>query len=208
MEARRKVRKGHAYHERVIILYTVFFQQTKRMLRCGPGRSYVALGVVSGEFLVSASSFSTVIITFSTWSRKPIQVPYHHICHRTTYTSILFTSTSLSCSSVNSLGGSCIYPCKPISCPASLTARICSGNDSRVCDGMLKVPLMSCFANNASRRSSPTLAPKRPREMVEASEGGAGGEVRSQGAQQSTWIGASVWRMKDVWGRLQGTSER
>ena len=50
---------------------------------------------------------------------------------------------------------------------------------------MLNVPLMSCFANSASKRSRPTFAPKRPREIVEASEvlldsamsQGAGGNV-------------------------------
>lgn len=101
------------YHEGVIVLNPVFFEQAKRMLRSSPGRGYVALGMVASEILVSALTVST------TPTRSPSPLRVHstpttrdtslHFAKHTTYTSILLTSTSLSCSSLNSLGGSCIY---------------------------------------------------------------------------------------------------
>jgi hypothetical protein len=43
-----------------------------------------------------------------------------------------------------------------ISCPASLTAAICSGNVSRLCPGMNHVVFIPSFSNNLNRRTEPT----------------------------------------------------
>jgi hypothetical protein len=77
----------------------------------------------------------------------------------------VLSNTSFCCSSVISTGFSWLYPCRPISCPASRTAAISSGNVSRLCPGMNHVVLMSYFANSFKRRCVPIVPAKRPRLM-------------------------------------------
>ena len=103
-------------------------------------------------------------------------------------TSIDLVRTSLSCSSLSVETNSCVYPWRPlskiynldkqrdpeafsatvvrsyISWPASRILAICSGKDSTECAGMNHVVLMLYFSHNFNRRSTPTVAPKMPRE--------------------------------------------
>ena len=85
------------------------------------------------------------------------------------------------CSIVMSTGFSWLYPCSPISWPASRTAAMSSGNDSRLCPGMNQVVLiLYClqldgvcyellapltFLNIFRSRCVPTVPAKIPRLM-------------------------------------------
>lgn len=105
---------------------------------------------------------------------------------------MLFANTSRCCSSLRVDTNSCVYPWRPISCPASTILRICFGNDSAECAGVNQVALMLYLSHSLSRRSIPTVAPNTPREM---SVGLAGAPVLvfSLEDQQHILGGRSMW---------------
>jgi hypothetical protein len=80
-------------------------------------------------------------------------------------TLILFSNTSFCWLRLKVLTNSCVYPCKPTSCPFSTIFLICAGNDSAECAGVNHVALISYLSQSLSRRSMPTVAPKTPRDM-------------------------------------------
>jgi len=71
--------EGKTYHKRVIVLNAVFLEQTECMLRCSPGWSYVALGVVSSKLLIPATAAQVSTVTTS-----HLRQHIHHIHHSVT----------------------------------------------------------------------------------------------------------------------------
>lgn len=85
-------------------------------------------------------------------------------------TSVGSVSTSTNASSPASShpappGGGRARASTHISCPASRTLAICSGNVSSECPGINHVVLISNFSKSLRRRTEPTSPAKRPREM-------------------------------------------
>lgn len=80
-------------------------------------------------------------------------------------TSMLFCNTARCCVSSSVDTNSCVYPCSPISWPASMILRIWLGKDSAVCAGVNQVALMLYLAKSLRSLSIPTVAPKMPREI-------------------------------------------
>lgn len=110
--------------------------------------------------------------------------PFGFLPRNLVRTSIDFERMSRCCCSFIVETNSCVYPWSPlycqisivfwdknisskfahISCPASRTLVICSGNDSRECAGTNQVVLIPYLSHSFRRRSIPTVAPKIPRE--------------------------------------------
>lgn len=82
-----------------------------------------------------------------------------------------FPSTSRSCLWLNPETNSYVYPCNPISWPASRIFAIRSGNDSTECAWTNQLVLMLYFSYNLSSRSTSTVAPNMPRETSVSSAG-------------------------------------